>query len=558
MEGALEKILPSVARPARYIAGEYNSVEKDLNKTDVKIALCFPDIYEVGMSHLGSRILYSLLNERDDIACERVFAAWVDMEEIMRKENMPLYSLESKRPVREFDMIGFSLTYDMSYTNVVNMLDMAGIPKFSRERTSHGPIVMAGGPCTCNPEPVSDYFDFFIIGEAEEVIFEVIAVFKKYKKDKVKFLENIAGIEGVYVPQFYKPDYDSGGTLIATRPIYPRAGSKIKRRIIKDLNNCFYPKKFIVPYIQIIHDRIMIEIMRGCPNSCNFCQASSAYRPVRLRSKDAIIDLAKENFKNTGYEEISLVSLSSGNHPAIKEIVSDLVAFFKDKGVGISLPSLRAEDIVALLPSLISEIHKTGLTFAPEAGTRRLRSAINKDIDMENLFRAVQEASRHGWRRVKLYFMIGLPTETDEDLLGIKDTVEKLKSISNKLEITVSAAYFIPKPHTAYEREAMEQKNALLAKGNMLKKILDIKGVKLKLHNIDASFLEAVFSRGDRRLSEVIFRAWSAGARFDAWSEHFRFDIWLDAFKSCGIDPSYYANRRIPPEEALPWDHIAI
>lgn len=554
----LEEILLTVSKPGRYLGNEWNVTKKDLSRVNVKFALAFPDIYDVGMSYLGFRIIYGVLNNREDIACERVFAPWVDFEEKLRTNNIPLFSLESKIPIKDFDIIGFSLNYELNYTNVLNMLDLAGIPLRSKERDADYPLVIAGGPCAFNPEPMAEFIDAFIIGDGEEVALEVVDVYKETSPPrqerlqagrgnqpapacvtkggpgstarpgigtaeragetrKEKLLKELANIEGVYVPS------------------YPK---EIKKRIVKNLDGAFYPTKEIVPYVQVIHDRITLEIMRGCPFNCKFCQASAFYKPVRLRSKEKILELAKETYRNTGYEEISLLSLSSGNYPGIISLLSDLTDEFKDLGIGISLPSLRSEDILKSLPSLIVKTRKTGLTFAPEAGSERLRKYINKDIDIEEIVLACDEAFRLGWRLVKFYFMIGLPTETYEDLEGISNFIHTILNLKKDAEISVSINSFVPKTHTPFENEKMDDPDMLIDKQKFLRERLRNRRIKLKFHDIRLSFLEGKFSHPDKAMSEVIYVAWRKGARFDSWREFFNFEIWREALKEVGLDRS--------------------
>lgn len=529
----LEGILLSVAKPGRYLGNEWNAAKKDLDRVDVKFALAFPDIYDVGMSYLGFRIIYGVLNNSCDIACERVFAPWPDLEEKLRQNNIPLFSLESKTPIRDFDIIGFSLTYELNYTNVLNMLDLAGVPVRAEDRRSQGyPLIIAGGPSAFNPAPMEEFIDAFIIGEGEEVILEIADVYKKVigSKFQVPFsrlaeniehrtwniehtkealLEELANIEGVYVPRFPK---------------------EVKRRIVKDLNSSFYPTKELVPYVQVIHDRIILEIMRGCPFGCNFCQASSFYKPLRIRSKEKILQLAKEIYLNTGYDEISFLSLSTGNYPGIAALISELMDEFKKLGVGVSLPSLRSDDILKALPSLIVKIKKTGLTFAPEAGTERLRKYINKDIDVEKIVHACAEAFKLGWRLVKFYFMIGLPTETYEDLAGISDFVHRVLRLKNDIEISVSVNAFVPKFGTPFADERTDDLNTLLDKQRFLKDRFRNRRVKLSFHDARLSVLEGKFNRPDKRLSRVIYSAWEKGARFDSWKEFFNYDLWSSSF----------------------------
>lgn len=512
----LEDILPLVSKPGRYLGNEWNVVKKDLDKVDVRFALAFPDIYDIGMSYIGLRIIYGILNNRNDTACERVFAPWIDLEGKLRERKIPLFSLESRVLVKDFDMIGFSLTYEMNYTNVLNMLDLAGIPLRSEERGKNFPLVIAGGSAASNPLPMSEFIDAFVIGEGEEVVLEIVDAYKKLKIqdpkiEKEKILEELAKLEGVYVPMFPK---------------------EVNKRVVADLDKAFYPTKELVPYVQIIHDRITLEIMRGCPFNCKFCQASSFYRPMRLRSRAEIVRLAKEIYRNTGHDEISLLSLSAGSYPDVVGLAHALIDEFKGLGVGISFPSLRSEEIIKDLPSLIALIRKTGLTFAPEAGSERLRKYINKNIDVEKIVLACDEAFKRGWRLVKFYFMIGLPTETYEDLEGISDFIHKILNLNRGAAISVSINAFVPKVHTPFENENMDDMGTLIEKQNFLKGRLKSGRIKLQFHDIRLSILEGKFSRPDKRLSKAIYAAWEGGAKFDSWREMFNFDIWLKAFEA--------------------------
>lgn len=539
-----DEILLKVSKPARYIGGEFNSVVKAHKNLRCKVALAFPDVYEVGMSHLGLKILYSILNDRQDIACERVFAPWFDMEALMRERKIPLWTLETKSPLKEFDIVGFSLQYELSYTNVLNMLDLAGIPLFSSQRDGFDPVVIGGGPCVFNPEPIADYFDCFVIGDGEEVILEIADIFieaKQNKEERNSLLKRFAGLEGVYVPPINK---------------------RVKKRSILNLDAVCYPERPVVPYISIVHDRIQLEIMRGCRRRCNFCQASAVYRPNRERSKENIVSLAKKIYDNTGYDEISLVSLSSGDHSEILEIVSCLKDLFKDKGVSISLPSLRVEDMARRFPVEISSCGRAALTFAPEVGSDKMRKVVNKDISPLLLKECAYQAFKNGWRRLKLYFMLGLPEEDYTDLDAIVDLamqISETKKVIDGLpaEINASLSVFIPKPHTRFEREPMLSMDEVERKQHHIRqRAMKTRKVKFSFHDIRMSYLEAVMARGDRKLSGVIHRAWLKGCKFDAWGEHFDFEKWVLAFKEEGIDPDLYSLRRFSPQEVLPWGFI--
>ncbi|MFH1407227.1 MAG: radical SAM protein [Candidatus Omnitrophota bacterium] len=539
----MNDILLSVQKPGRYIGNEYNAAKKDPMKAGLKFALCFPDAYEIGMSHLGTKIIYSILNSQKDILCERVFAPWPDMETLMREKGILLASLENKIPLKDFDIVGFSLGYELSYTNVINMLELSGVPILRHERSDNEPIVIAGGICCLNPEPMSDVFDAFLIGEGEEAILEITKASLGYRGQgtgaKGKTLKELARIEGVYVPGI---------------------SGKVKRRIVEDLNSAYFPTDFIVPNIEIVHDRVAVEIMRGCPFNCKFCQANIGYYPKRVRSSENIIKLALEGIKNTGYEEVSLLSLSSASHPRLADILRELSDNFKGRGVSISLPSLRVDELVKELPSLLARTKKTGLTIAPEAGTERLRNIINKKIDIDELYKSFSSALKNGWRRIKLYFMIGLPREEYSDLDGVADIVKGLLKEAARLnvfcEITLSVSSFVPKPHTYFEREAMNTPLELREKRNYLRDKLRMKNLKINFHNDMQGFLEAVLSRGDGAIGKVIRAAQRDGARFDAWTSEFKFDVWMRAFEKTTVEPSYYANRKIGAPERMPWDYI--
>jgi radical SAM family uncharacterized protein len=570
-----QDILLQAAKPARYIGQEWNSVKKDLSKVDIKIALCFPDVYEIGMSHLGIRILYGLLNRRLDVACERVFAPWIDMENILTQRKIPLSSIESGLPLRDFDIIGFSLQSELNYSNVLNILHLAGIPLKSEERTTEFPLVIAGGICCLNPEPISEFIDAFCIGDAEEMILEIVDILKRVKKglpkrvDKDKLLSELAGVEGVYVPSLYEVRYYLEGTL---RQFRPKDGAPrfVRKRILPDLDNAYFPEAPIVPYVEIVHDRVTIELMRGCPHRCRFCQAQSYFYPLRKRSQQTILKLAKESIDRSGYEQISLASLSSADYPGIDEIILKLIELFGREKISISVSSLRPSAKVDRLPGLLSKIKKTGLTFAPEAATERLRRVIGKPLDMVKFEESLRHAYKTGYHRLKLYFMIGLPTETEEDLDGIIDLTIRASQWRKEVDgrpavVTASVASFIPKPHTPFQWLPMLRSEQLLKKQDYLRiklsQTLRRKGapearLRFTFHNVWTSLLEACFSRGDRRLNSVLLSAWSKGARFDSWSDCLRIDVWISAFKESGLDPAFFANRQFGLDELLPWDHI--
>lgn len=585
---SLSELLLQVQKPARYIGGEWNMVRKEWTDDKVKVLLAFPEVYEVGMSYLGLKILYGILNKRDDCLCERVFSPWSDFEEILKKNKMNLFSLESRRAMKEFDIIGVSLAYELNYTNFLNMLDLGGVPVNSSARGGDCPIVIAGGPACYNPEPMSEFIDAFVIGDGEDAIGEIVDVYKSVDKSTVhgsqispqstvhgpqissqhmdkrrRLLRELAKIPGVYVPSLYEAAYNDDGTIKSFLPKEKDLPRKIEKRAVKDLDSSFYPADQLVPYIQIIHDRIMLEIMRGCKHACKFCQAGTTYRPRRERSKEAIIRIAKEAYSKTGYEEITLLSLSSGDHSHIREIIEELNGEFKEKGVSISVPSLRIEDSLSKLPVLISQVKKSGLTFAPEAGSECLRKIISKNIDIERLTETLKESYRSGWRRVKLYFMIGLPTEKDDDLESIVKLLYKVSNLKREIDgkgahVTASINAFIPKPHTPFQREPMETVDLLLRKRDFLRKSVKSRMVEMDFNSFHMGYLEAVLARGDRRLSAVIHEAWRRGAKFDGWKEHFNFDLWLESFREINLDPDFYASRRRGPDEILPWDFIDI
>ncbi len=558
----LSELLLQVQKPGRYIGREWNMVKKEWTADKVKVLLAFPEVYEVGMSYLGLKILYGILNKRDDCLCERVFSPWPDFEEILKKNRMNLFSLESRRAIKEFDIIGISLAYELNYTNCLNLLDLGGIPIKSSERGEDDPIVIAGGPACYNPEPMSEFIDAFVIGDGEEVVCELVDTFK-LNLDRKELLRELAKISGVYVPSLYEVAYNDDGTIKSFLPKEKNLPRKIRKRVVKDLDNSFYPTDQIVPYIQIVHDRIMLEIMRGCKHTCKFCQAGTTYRPRRERSKETIVRIAKETYSKTGYEEITLLSLSSGDHSHIREIIEELNSEFKEKGVSVSIPSLRIEEILKPLPALISQIKKSGLTFAPEAGSECLRKVISKNIDIEKLMEALRESYRSGWRRVKLYFMIGLPTEKEEDLEDIVKLLYKASNLKREIDgkdaqVTASINAFVPKPHTPFQWEPMEPIDALSKKKNLLRAGVKSRMVEMDFNSFHMGYLEAVFARGDRRLSAVVHEAWRRGAKFDGWKEHFNFNLWMASFGAAGVDPDFYAARRRDPDEVLPWNFIDI
>ncbi len=566
----LDAILSKVEKPSRYIGNEYNSVHKDLADMNVRFGFCFADVYEIGMSHLGMKILYHLLNEEPDVYCERFFAPWIDMEENMRENKIPLFSLETKTPAKEFDILGFTLQYEMSYTNILNMLDLGGIPLLSKDRGEEFPLICAGGPCAYNPEPLSDFVDFFMLGEGEELLPEVIALYRKVKESggtKDDFLRKVVAIEGVYVPKFYDVTYNEDGTIKSFTKNYEDAPDKIKKRIIKDFDKCYAPDNIIVPFMEIVHDRIMLEVFRGCIRGCRFCQAGMVYRPVRERSPETLLSLAERLIKNTGYEEISLSSLSTSDYRGLKELTDGLISLTEEKKIGLSLPSLRLDNFSLELMQKVQKVRKSGLTFAPEAGTQRLRDVINKNITEEDLHNAAETAFSGGYGTIKLYFMIGLPTETEDDILGISHLADEVvsiykhtpKEIRNKnLRVTVSVSSFVPKPFTPFQWFGQNTKDTLFHKQMLLKDAIKNRYVSYNWHDAALSILEGVFARGDRRLSRVLIEAHRLGARFDSWHEHFSPAIWETAFLNAGVNPDFYNTRERSYDEILPWDHIDV
>ncbi len=564
----IEKHLMDVQKPSRYIGGEVGSIVKDKDSVDVSFAFCFPDTYDIGMSHIGMKILYSLKNARENFRCERCFAPDVDFEKIMRENDIPLYSLESLEPIKDFDFIGFTMQYELSYTNVLNMLDLAGIPIFAKERTEElTQIVVAGGPCVCNPEPLADFFDIFILGEGEEVNLELMDLFNEMKKqgaNRLEFLRKAAQIEGIYVPQFYDFEYKTDGT-IEKMTVSENAPEKITKRIIKDFDNVFYPENFVVPFTEIVHDRVSVEVLRGCIRGCRFCQAGFIYRPFREKSPDTIYEETKCLCENTGYDEVSLASLSTSDHSQIDEMLTKLIDYTAGERINLSLPSLRVDNFTEELLEKIKKVRKSGLTFAAEGGTQRLRDVINKNVTEEEIMSTCKIAFEGGYSSVKLYFMMGLPTETDEDIIGITDLAQRILDLYYSIEnrpkgrspqISVSCATFVPKPFTPFQFEPQDTRAEIERKQKLLLDSVKSKKIKVSYHDPDVSQLEAVLAKGDRRLCDVVYTAWKMGCKFDSWSEHFKFDVWLEAFEKCGVDPAYYANRRAEYDEILPWDHL--
>ena len=567
MDKRLERILPRVQKPARYTGGEYNAVKKDPAQVDTRIAFCFPDTYEIGMSNLGMRILYGVMNNMEGVWCQRVFAPWGDMEEEMRRAQIPLFALESGEPIADFDIVAFSVGYEMAFTAILNMLDLAGIPLRSAERTDLTPLVIAGGTAMYNAEPIADFVDIVSLGEGEDVTVELIELHRKARKEgwsKAKFLHRAAQVPGLYVPSLYEVDYNEDGTV---REIRPQDGAPkvVRKRIVEDMDKSYYPAKTIVPSTEIVQDRVTLELFRGCIRGCRFCQAGYVYRPVRNRSKDLCVRYGVEACNDSGYQEVTLSSLSTSDYPQLTELCDDLEEFCKERHVNLSLPSLRADNFSMSLMQRLAKGRKTGLTFAPEAGTQRLRDVINKNLTQEELLASCRTAFAGGYNAVKLYFMLGLPTETDEDVLGIADLAARVmhawrESAANKqrgVRITVSTSWFVPKPHTAFQWEPQISKEEYERRVKLLREAITTKTVTYNWHDSDTSFLEAVLARGDRRMCKVLETAWRKGAKLDAWEEYFSLERWLEAFDECGLDPHFYANRQRQEDEIMPWSMIS-
>lgn len=563
----VEKILQYVQKPARYVGGELNSVVKNPDEVALRYAFCFPDTYEIGMSHLGMKILYGLVNARDDAWCERVFAPDTDMEELMRKNNIPLFALESGDYIKDFDIIGFTLQYELSYTNVLNMLDLAGIKLFSKDRTELTPIICCGGPCACNPEPIADFFDIVFLGDGEETTEQVLDLLKYCKENglsKHDFLLKAKDIRGIYVPSFYEPSYNDDGALRELKPING-APEKVKKAVVADIDTCYYPDKFVVPFINIVHDRAVEEIFRGCIRGCRFCQAGFTYRPIREKSVETINKQSKALIDSTGYDELSLCSLSTSDHSCVNEMLTSLIDWTAKDNINLSLPSLRVDNFSDELVEKLNMVRKSGLTFAAEAGTQRLRDVINKNISEEEILHTCKKAFDNGWTTVKLYFMMGLPTETMEDIEGIANlgmnVVHAFYQNPNRqkgtgVQVNISCASFIPKPFTPFQWEPEDSMESLKAKQAHLLESIPSKKIKVSYHETPTSLLEGVLARGDRRLCAVLYDAFMNGCKFDSWDDKFKFDTWMKAFEKNNIDPYFYTRRRRDFSELLPWDHI--
>ena len=564
-----DDILYRVEKPSRYVGGELNEVIKDPKEVDIRFGFCFPDVYEVGMSHLGSRILYHVLNQRKDTYCERVYAPWPDMEKLMRENNIPLYALETKDPINEFNFLAFTLQYEMSYTNILNMLNMGGIPLRVSERTEKDPLVIAGGPCAYNPEPLYDIVDIFQLGEGEEGLNDLLDLYQKHKDNfnKEAYLREASHIPSVYIPSLYDVTYNEDGTIKEFIPKYDDVPKKVKKRIINNFDQVDFPESLIVPYSEIVHDRVVLELFRGCTNGCRFCQAGMIYRPVREKSRKTLLDQARKMLKATGYDEVSLVSLSTCDYSDIQGLVKDLIEEHGKNNVSVALPSIRVDAFSVDLLKEIQKVRKTGLTFAPEAGSQRMRDVINKGLTEERILEAAKNAFESGWSTIKLYFILGVPYETVEDAAEIGLLAEKIadqyfavpKHIRNKgLRITVSTSILVPKPFTPFQWAPMEKMDIVTEKINAVKGAIKSRSIVYNYHEQKTSYMEAVLARGDRKLCDVLIKAYEKGAKFDGWSEYFDFELWQEALAECNVDGDFYVYRQRSYDEILPWDFIDI
>lgn len=569
LQQKLEPLLLKVQKPARYTGGELNSVMKDKKKVRTRIALCFPDNYEIGMSHLGLKILYSLINEREDCWAERVYAPWIDFEALMRQNNIPLYGLESLDPLTDFDVVGFSLQYELSYTNILNMLDLGGIAPLAAERDNDAPLVIAGGPCAMNPEPLCDFIDLFQIGEGEEVMLEMIDLLQTHKEkgwNKEAFLKDACQIPGIYVPSLYDISYDEQGMIAAVTP-KDGAPETVLKRIVKEMDKAFYPETFVVPYTETVHDRAVLEVMRGCIRGCRFCQAGFIYRPIRSKTPDVLCRQGKSLCDTTGYDEMSLSSLSTSDHPQVEELLDKMIDYTEKEKINLSLPSLRVDNFSEELLQKVSRVRKSGLTFAPEAGTQRLRDVINKNVTEEEVMETCRIAFEGGYTSVKLYFMLGLPTETVEDVEGItalgQRIVDMYYSLPNRkkgkaVNVSISVSTFVPKCFTPFQWCPQDTYEQIVQKQKALQHSVTTKKISLSWHEVKTSVLEGVMARGDRRLGRAIYNAWKMGCKFDSWDECFDFEKWKQAIQNAGLTMEFYANRQRGEHEVLPWDHIDV
>ncbi|WP_461812779.1 TIGR03960 family B12-binding radical SAM protein [Faecalimonas sp.] len=569
-----DEILLKIDKPARYIGNEVNSVMKDKNEVDIRFAMCFPDVYEIGMSHLGIQILYDMFNRREDVWCERVYSPWVDLDKIMREEHLPLFALESQDAIKDFDFLGITIQYEMCYTNILQVLDLSQIPLFAKERGEEDPIVIGGGPCTYNPEPLADFFDIFYIGEGETVYNELFNAYKENKKNggsRQTFLEMAAEIDGLYVPAFYDVEYKEDGTILSFTPNNIHAKEKIHKQMVLNISESSYPEKPVVPFIKVTQDRVVLEIMRGCIRGCRFCQAGMIYRPTREKNLEKLKDYAYKMLKNTGHEEISLSSLSSSDYTELEGLVTFLIEEFKGKGINISLPSLRIDAFSLDVMGKVQDIRKSSLTFAPEAGSQRLRDVINKGLTEEIILEGAGQAFEGGWSRVKLYFMLGLPTETEEDMKEIAHLAEKVakryyevpkENRNGKCQIVASTSFFVPKPFTPFQWATMCTSEEYIEKAhvvnNEMKAQLNKKSLKYNWHEADVTVLEGVFARGDRKVGKVLLEAYNLGCLYDSWSEYFQNDLWMQAFEHTGVDIGFYNLRKRELDEIFPWDFIDI